>query len=182
MCLRFNFSIFATLRFLNQISDTFNIDIKGPLKGSTIRRSVKNYGETFDIQFDIILHKKMETNECSSFVYVRYNKDLEGKDFKEKASIFLCADHKLTFETHKKNNSHSAGAFHAITPDVEHHIQYKQFRQHDYKYNGELKRFVKIDNEIVLDRQINSTLVSDVTIDIHDFDPYGSISNFKMSK
>ena len=148
---------------------------------------MKNYGETFDIQFDLILHKKKEKSGCISFVYVSYNeeleeKDFEGKDFEEKAGIFLCPDHRLVFETNVKNHSHSAIASYAITPDVEHHIQYKQFRQHDYKYNGELKRFVKIDNEIVLDRQINSTLVSDVTIDIHDFDPYGSISNFKMSK
>ena len=169
--------------FFNRISDIFNIDIKGPLNGSAITRSVKNYGETFDIQFDVILHKNIvEKTQCFSFVYVKYNEDLAGKDFKEKAGIWLCPDHRLVFETNIKNQSHSASTSYAITPDVEHHIQYKQFRQHDYKYNGELKRFVKIDNEIVLDRQINSTLVSDVTIDIHDFDPYGSISNFKMSK
>ena len=55
----------------------------------------------------------------------------------------------------------------------------KQFRQEDY--NGELKRFVKIDNEIVHDREVNFTSV-DVTIHVRDVDPYGSVSNFKMSK
>ena len=172
----------SNLIFFNRISDIFNIDIKGPLNGSAITRSVKNYGETFDIRFDLILLKKKEwePNGCDSLVYVKYNEDLEEKDFEEKASIFLCDDNKLAFESSKKDKSHAVDDTYVLTPNVEHHIQYKQFRQYDY--NGELKRFVKIDNKIVLDRQINSTLVSDVTIHIADADPYGSISNFKMSK
>ena len=150
---------------------------------------MKNYGETFDIQFDLILHKKKETTGCISFVYVSYNeeleeKDLEGKDFEEKTGIYLCNDNKLAFESTKNASSHKVRNFYPVTPNVEHHIQYKQFRQHDYKYNGELKRFVKIDNEIVLDRQVDFTLASDVTIHIQSthVDPYGSMSNFKMTK
>ena len=170
----------SNLIFFNRISDIFNIDIKGPLNGSTLTRRVKNFGESFDIHFDLILHEKRETSRCNSILYVKYNEDLEGKDFEEKASIYVCNDNRLAFEVTKKNNSHTASNFYRGSPNVEYHIQYKQFRQHDY--NGELKRFVKIDNKIVLDRQINSTLVSDVTIHINDADPYGSISNFKMSK
>ena len=160
--------------------DIFNIDIKGPLSGYHFKRRVKNWGETFNIDFNIILHKKRENNDCGSFVYVKYHEDLEEKDFEGKAGIWLCPDDKLSFESTKKDNYHSAVGGHVLTPNVEHHIQYKQFRQDDY--NGELKRFVRIDNEIVLDREVNFTKSVDVTIHIADVHPYGSISNFKMSK
>ena len=142
---------------------------------------MKKYGETFDIRFDLILHKKKDwkPNDCSSLVYVEYNEDLEGKDYEEKASIYLCRGNTLAFEVTKNGSRLEASNDYPVTPNVEHHIQYKQFRQHDY--NGELKRFVKIDNEIVFDRQVNFTLV-DATVHVGDVDPYGSISNFKMSK
>ena len=142
---------------------------------------MKDWGETFDIQFDIILDKKYDkTNQCGAFVYVTA-REFEENDFEYKVDIMLCPNHKLAFESSKKDNARTIFDNYALTPNVEHHIQYKQFRQHDY--NGELKRFVKIDNEIVLDRQVNFTLTSvDATVHVGDVDPYGSISNFKMSK
>ena len=140
---------------------------------------MKNWGETFDIEFDIILDKKYDkTNQCGAFVYVTA-KEFEEDDFEFKVDIMLCPNHKLAFESSKKDKSRIIFDNYALTPNVEHHIQYKQFRQHDY--NGELKRFVKIDNEIVLDRQVNFTSV-DATVHVGDVDPYGSISKFKMSK
>ena len=165
------------------VLDIFNIDIKGPLNGlngTDFKRRVKNWGETFNIEFDIILEKKFDKiNQCAAFVYVKHEKEFEEDEFEYKADIMICPNHKLAFESSKKDKSRTIFDNYALTPNVEHHIQYKQFRQHDY--NGELKRFVKIDNEIVLDRQVNFTSV-DATVHVGDVDPYGSISNFKMSK
>ena len=159
--------------------DIFNIDVKGPLNGSTIKRHVKTWGETFEIEFDIVLHKEYEKLfECkSAIVEVTYS---DQDEFDEEPSVWLCSFNELAFETSKKNGSHFARGKYVITPNVEHHVQFKQFRQNDY--TNDLKRFVKIDDKIVLDRDIkNFTLVS-VTVLVDDIIPFGTISNFKMSK
>ena len=142
---------------------------------------MKNWGETFAISFDITLDKKWEKDYCPHFLYVEYD-DEEKMDYEGKAGIWLCPDDKLFFEANKKDNSHSLDAEYVLTltPNLEHHIQYKQFRQDDY--NGELKRFVKIDDEIVLDRDVNNFTLVYGTVLVEDIIPYGSISNFKMSK
>ena len=158
--------------------DIFNIDVKGPLNGSTIKRHVKNWGETFEIEFDIILHnKQLKKLECERIVEITYS---DQDEFEEEPSVWLCSNIDLAFETSKKNDSHFTLGQYGLTPNVEHHIQFKQFRQNDY--TNDLKRFVKIDDEIVLDRDVKNFTLVYGTVLVEDIIPYGSISNFKMSK
>ena len=167
----------------SDILDAFNFTIPGSLNpGSKIKRHLKNWGETFDIQFDIILRSKRNAHTCTRILEVVPYSDKQ-ESFENEPCIYLCKNDKLAFEFSRENSSASSEYVHSshmLTPNVSHHVQFRQIRLHGY--NDELKRFVKIDNEIVQERDIKEFVSKDGILYVHAIDPYGTISNFTFRK
>ena len=132
------------------------------------------------MQCDITLRNKPKLGHCFSIVGVTPDNNEEYSEFANKAGLILCPNNTMVFEHSWINGTSFKGEGHWMTPNTPHHIHFKQFRQEHF--NDRVKRLVKIDGKIVVERVIEKVDSFSGTLRVRDIKPIGSISNLRITK
>ena len=156
-------------------SDELVIKLDGDLTGAPFTRKVKDWGDTFNIEFDLIVNKA-PVNGCSTIVKLEHNDYVDNKHY---PAINLCPNPSLAFEFYQTNKSHTVSRQHDIELNVEYHVEFKQYRPEG---SNKLRRFAIIGNESIWDSEVLEPFVRVTEIDVRNLKQYADVSNLRIKK
>ena len=161
------------------ILETVNTNIQGPLNGLTFQRNLTDWGETFNIEFDIMIESRMKFNKCGDIV------DFEIAEVHPGA--YYC-EGGLAFECELYDEPEPDGTKYYVTKSFPikmlnrmYHVQVKQFRQ--VHISNKLRRFVKLDNEVLINYELDYPKISkQVNFRVSDIQDFGGhIYNLRVT-
>ena len=141
------------------------LNIEGPLDGLHVNRKIENWGKTFDIEFDIVLEKRIELSRGAlSLIHLDHDHDHKIHHTHDFGVIIY--KNKLAFEYKHEADKWTILATYDTELNKAYHIEFKQFKTTDDK----TKRIVKINDEVQLDKEIENVYAFTGTLMVGDFD------------
>ena len=153
-CVTYNFHSFA---------DSINTFIEGPLDWIGVSRYIVEWGETFDLSFELKIDHWWDDEgtaaQCCEIVHFEDGHHLYP-------GAYYCpkqTEGGISFETIRLENAPNGRGVAKVYPVFKelhkvYHVQLKQFRQSHV--STKLKRFVKIDGKLVDDYEIEDQPIS----------------------
>ena len=135
-------------------SGKVNTNIEGALDGIAVRRNITGWGETFNIEFDMLPNEWVHVDGCWSIVHFEHL----GRQETYPPGVYYCGDETeagLAFELVKGITSRHIKKDYPIKEL--HKLYHIQLRQSHL--DGKLRRVMKIDGTIVEDYEIDDVPV-----------------------